>query len=180
MWAVLWNLWKRGYTTPITQDFEFTWGTQGMDMWDRHSIFHNAGVVTNPTDGSPFYKALYMKNSPILAPAVDKKWASHNYFELIKESYKGIRPAPGYPACPDHLEKETIWKLLDVEKAIGVKLTESLAMWPASSVSGYYFANEKSKYFGLGNINEDQLKDYAERKNIDLEKARKWLSPNLN
>tara|TARA_B110000977_G_scaffold89984_1_gene119504 strand:- start:580 stop:3255 length:2676 start_codon:yes stop_codon:yes gene_type:complete len=100
--------------------------------------------------------------------------------ELIKESYKGIRPAPGYPACPDHLEKETIWKLLDVEKSIGVKLTESLAMWPASSVSGYYFANEKSKYFGLGNINEDQLKDYAERKNIDLEKARKWLSPNLN
>ena len=100
--------------------------------------------------------------------------------ELIKESYKGIRPAPGYPACPDHLEKETIWKLLDVENAIGVKLTESLAMWPASSVSGYYFANEKSKYFGLGNINEDQLLDYAKRKNIDLEKARKWLSPNLN
>ena len=100
--------------------------------------------------------------------------------ELIKESYKGIRPAPGYPACPDHLEKETIWKLLDVEKSIGVKLTESLAMWPASSVSGYYFANEKSKYFGLGNINEDQLEDYAKRRNIDIEKARKWLSPNLN
>jgi 5-methyltetrahydrofolate--homocysteine methyltransferase len=100
--------------------------------------------------------------------------------ELIKESYKGIRPAPGYPACPDHLEKETIWKLLDVENAIGVKLTESLAMWPASSVSGYYFANENSKYFGLGNINEDQLIDYAKRRNIDLEKARKWLSPNLN
>ena len=100
--------------------------------------------------------------------------------ELIKESYKGIRPAPGYPACPDHLEKETIWKLLDVENAIGVKLTESLAMWPASSVSGYYFANEKSKYFGLGNINDDQLIDYAKRKNIDIEKARKWLSPNLN
>ena len=100
--------------------------------------------------------------------------------ELIKESYKGIRPAPGYPACPDHLEKETIWKLLDVEKAIGVKLTESLAMWPASSVSGYYFSNEKSKYFGLGNINEDQLIDYAKRRKIELEKARKWLSPNLN
>jgi len=100
--------------------------------------------------------------------------------ELIKESYKGIRPAPGYPACPDHLEKATIWKLLDVEKAIGVKLTESLAMWPASSVSGYYFANEKSKYFGLGNINEDQLVDYAKRRKIDLETARKWLSPNLN
>ena len=114
-----------------------------------------------------------------------KKWGYDkgeklNNRELIKESYKGIRPAPGYPACPDHLEKETIWKLLDVEKAIGVKLTESLAMWPASSVSGYYFANEKSKYFGLGNINEDQLIDYSKRRNIDLEKARKWLSPNLN
>ncbi|MAU63781.1 MAG: methionine synthase [Flavobacteriaceae bacterium] len=100
--------------------------------------------------------------------------------ELIKESYKGIRPAPGYPACPDHLEKETIWKLLDVEKSIGVKLTESLAMWPASSVSGYYFAHDQSKYFGLGNINEDQLESYAKRRNIDLKKARKWLSPNLN
>ncbi|SUZ58800.1 uncharacterized protein METZ01_LOCUS11654 [marine metagenome] len=100
--------------------------------------------------------------------------------ELIKESYKGIRPAPGYPACPDHLEKTTIWELLDVEKTIGVKLTENKAMWPASSISGYYFGNEKSKYFGLGNINEDQLKDYSKRRNISLEKARKWLSPNLN
>lgn len=100
--------------------------------------------------------------------------------ELIKESYKGIRPAPGYPACPDHLEKNTIWELLDVEKKIGVKLTENKAMWPASSISGYYFGNEKSKYFGLGNINEDQLKDYSKRRNISLEKARKWLSPNLN
>ena len=100
--------------------------------------------------------------------------------ELIKESYQGIRPAPGYPACPDHLEKTSIWKLLNVEEAIGVKLTESLAMWPASSVSGYYFASNKSKYFGLGNINQDQLVDYAERRNISVEKAQKWLSPNLN
>ena len=100
--------------------------------------------------------------------------------ELIKESYQGIRPAPGYPACPDHLEKTSIWELLNVEKAIGVKLTESLAMWPASSVSGYYFASNKSKYFGLGNINQDQLVDYAERRNIPVEKAQKWLSPNLN
>jgi 5-methyltetrahydrofolate--homocysteine methyltransferase len=100
--------------------------------------------------------------------------------ELIKESYQGIRPAPGYPACPDHLEKTSIWELLNVEKAIGVKLTESLAMWPASSVSGYYFASNKSKYFGLGNINQDQLVDYAERRNISVEKAQKWLSPNLN
>ena len=100
--------------------------------------------------------------------------------ELIKESYQGIRPAPGYPACPDHLEKTSIWQLLNVEEAIGVKLTESLAMWPASSVSGYYFASNKSKYFGLGNINQDQLVDYAKRRNISVEKAQKWLSPNLN
>ena len=100
--------------------------------------------------------------------------------ELIKESYQGIRPAPGYPACPDHLEKTSIWELLNVEEAIGVKLTESLAMWPASSVSGYYFASNKSKYFGLGNINQDQLVDYAKRRNISVEKAQKWLSPNLN
>ena len=77
--------------------------------------------------------------------------------ELIKESYNGIRPAPGYPACPDHLEKETIWELLDVEKIIGVKLTESMAMWPAAAVSGYYFGNPESKYFGLGKITEDQV-----------------------
>ncbi|MET2986001.1 methionine synthase [Aureibaculum conchae] len=99
--------------------------------------------------------------------------------ELIKESYKGIRPAPGYPACPDHLEKKTIWKLLNVEESIGMKLTDSLAMWPASSVSGYYFGNEEAKYFGLGKIKEDQLIDYAERRNISLDEARKWLNPNL-
>ncbi|MDP5199299.1 methionine synthase [Flavobacterium sp. DG2-3] len=99
--------------------------------------------------------------------------------ELIKESYKGIRPAPGYPACPDHLEKPTIWKLLDVEKQTGVKLTESMAMWPASSVSGYYFGNPKSRYFGLGKIKEDQVTDYAKRRNVPLEYAQKWLNPNI-
>ncbi len=97
--------------------------------------------------------------------------------DLIKESYKGIRPAPGYPACPDHLEKETIWSLLDVEKIIGVTLTESLAMWPAAAVSGYYFGNPEAKYFGLGKITDDQLTDYAVRKGITKEKARKWLHP---
>ncbi|WP_298317756.1 methionine synthase [uncultured Aquimarina sp.] len=99
--------------------------------------------------------------------------------ELIKESYKGIRPAPGYPACPDHLEKLTIWELLQVNERIGVELTESLAMWPAASVSGYYFANPEARYFGLGKIKEDQVKDFAQRKNIDLEYAKKWLNPNL-
>ena len=100
--------------------------------------------------------------------------------DLIKESYKGIRPAPGYPACPDHLEKPTIWKLLQVEEKIGVKLTESMAMWPASSVSGYYFANPESKYFGLGKIKADQVADYAKRRNITTEEATKWLSPNIS
>ncbi|GAA3596840.1 methionine synthase [Flavivirga amylovorans] len=99
--------------------------------------------------------------------------------ELIKETYKGIRPAPGYPACPDHLEKETIWELLDVEKLIGVTLTESLAMWPAAAVSGYYFGNPEAKYFGLGKITDDQVTDYANRKGIEKDKARKWLHPNL-
>ena len=99
--------------------------------------------------------------------------------ELIKESYKGIRPAPGYPACPDHLEKETIWNLLDVENRIGVTLTESLAMWPAAAVSGYYFANQEAKYFGLGKITDDQVTDFATRKGITKEKARKWLHPTI-
>ena len=99
--------------------------------------------------------------------------------DLIEEKYKGIRPAPGYPACPDHLEKPTIWKLLNVEQEIGVKLTESMAMWPASSVSGYYFGNPESKYFGLGKIKEDQVIDYSKRRNISTEVATKWLNPNI-
>ena len=99
--------------------------------------------------------------------------------DLIAERYRGIRPAPGYPACPDHLEKLTIWEILQVEENIGVKLTENLAMWPAASVSGYYFGNSAARYFGLGKIREDQLKDYAQRKGMDLEEARKWLRPNL-
>ena len=100
--------------------------------------------------------------------------------DLIKEKYVGIRPAPGYPACPDHLEKNTIWKLLKVEEKIGVKLTESLAMWPAASVSGYYFAHPNSKYFGLGKIDKDQVKDYSKRRKIGFKKASKWLNPNIN
>ena len=102
-----------------------------------------------------------------------------NNNQLITEKYKGIRPAPGYPACPDHLEKNIIWDLLDVEKNIGMKLTESLAMWPASSVSGYYFSNPESKYFGLGKIDKDQLEDYAKRRKISIQLAEKWLNPIL-
>ena len=99
---------------------------------------------------------------------------------LIREKYQGIRPAPGYPACPDHTEKSKLFKILDPEGKTGIKLTESFAMYPASSVSGFYFAHPDSKYFGLGAIAKDQVEDYAERKGYDLKKMEKWLSPNLN
>ncbi len=100
--------------------------------------------------------------------------------QLIKEEYLGIRPAPGYPACPDHTEKYKLFELLGGEKATGIHLTESLAMYPASSVCGWYLANPSSKYFGVGKINEDQLNDYAQRKGMPLEVAKKWLSPILD
>lgn len=99
--------------------------------------------------------------------------------ELIKESYVGIRPAPGYPACPDHLEKLTLWELMEVKEKIGVELTDSLAMWPAASVSGYYFGNPEARYFGVGKIKEDQVADFAARKGIPLEEATRWLAPNI-
>ena len=100
--------------------------------------------------------------------------------ELIKESYQGIRPAPGYPACPDHTEKRLLFDLLDSEAQIGVKLTESYAMYPAASVSGIYYAHPASKYFGLGKIEKDQVEDYAARKGLSIEEMEKWLAPNLN
>ena len=99
--------------------------------------------------------------------------------ELIKEKYRGIRPAPGYPACPDHTEKITLFKQLDTENKIGVKLTDSMAMYPAASVSGFYYAHEKSKYFGLGKIQKDQVKSIAERKGMEVDKMERWLSSNM-
>ncbi len=103
-----------------------------------------------------------------------------SYGDLIKEAYRGIRPAPGYPSCPDHTEKATLWKLLDAQKNIGAKLTENYAIYPASSVAGLYFAHQEAKYFHLGQINRDQVEDYAKRKNVTVEEAEKWLRPNLN
>jgi 5-methyltetrahydrofolate--homocysteine methyltransferase len=99
--------------------------------------------------------------------------------ELIAEGYRGIRPAPGYPACPDHTEKGTIWRLLEVEKNTGMKITESFAMWPGSSVSGIYFAHPESRYFSLGKIGKDQVEDYAVRKGWTVEEVERWLGPNL-
>ena len=100
--------------------------------------------------------------------------------ELIAEKYQGIRPAPGYPACPEHTEKRTLFDLLDAEARIGIHLTESFAMYPASSVSGWYFAHPDSRYFALGKIAKDQVEDYAARKGMSVEEAEKWLSPVLN
>jgi 5-methyltetrahydrofolate--homocysteine methyltransferase len=100
--------------------------------------------------------------------------------DLIREKYRGIRPAPGYPACPDHTEKGTIWRLLDVEAKTGMRLTESFAMWPGSSVSGLYFAHPESRYFVLGKIDRDQVEDYSRRKGMSVEEVERWLSPNLN
>jgi len=100
--------------------------------------------------------------------------------ELIKEQYQGIRPAPGYPACPDHTEKTTLFELLQAERNAGMQLTESLAMLPAASVSGFYFSHPQSRYFGLGKISKDQVVDYAERKGMPLEEAERWLGPNIN
>ena len=100
--------------------------------------------------------------------------------ELIQEKYRGIRPAAGYPACPDHTEKGTLWSLLSVEHNTGMKITESFAMWPGSSVSGLYFAHPESKYFSLGKIGRDQIDDYARRKGMSVAEAERWLGPNLN
>ena len=100
--------------------------------------------------------------------------------ELISEKYQGIRPAPGYPACPDHTEKKALFELLQAEEKLGIQLTESFAMYPASSVSGFYFSNPESKYFPIGKIAKDQVVDYANRKGMSLELTEKWLAPVLN
>ena len=100
--------------------------------------------------------------------------------DLISEKYQGIRPAPGYPACPEHTEKKTLFEILDAEKNTGMMLTESYSMYPAASVSGWYFSHPESRYFGLGQISKDQVEDYAERKGMNIEEAERWLAPSLN
>jgi len=99
--------------------------------------------------------------------------------DLIAEKYRGIRPAPGYTACPDHTEKLKIFELLDAEKKIGVSLTESMAMNPNATVSGYYFAHPDAKYFSVGKVQDDQILDYARRKDMSKEKVLKWLRSNI-
>jgi len=100
--------------------------------------------------------------------------------QLIDEAYRGIRPAPGYPACPDHTEKGLLWSLLDVEKNAGISLTESFAMWPGASVSGFYFAHPDSKYFAVGKLDRDQVAELAARKGATVAEMERWLGPWLN
>jgi 5-methyltetrahydrofolate--homocysteine methyltransferase len=108
--------------------------------------------------------------------AVDEKLDND---ALVREEYKGVRPAPGYPACPDHTEKELLFKLIEATRNTDVKLTESFAMWPAAAVSGFYFAHPESQYFAVGNLGKDQVEDYARRKQMNLATLERWLSPNL-
>lgn len=124
-----------------------------------------------------FAELLHKKTRTDYWGFVSEEQLSHE--QLIKEEYMGIRPAPGYPACPDHTEKYKLFDLLGGQEATGIYLTESLAMYPAASVCGWYFANPESKYFGVGKIEKDQLNDYAKRKNISLEEATRWLRPIL-
>jgi len=100
--------------------------------------------------------------------------------QLIAEAYRGIRPAAGYPACPDHTEKQTLWDVLRAESLTGIRLTESFAMWPGSSVSGLYFAHPEAKYFGVGKLERDQVVDLARRKRMELQECERWLRPYLN
>ena len=100
--------------------------------------------------------------------------------DLIQEKYLGIRPAPGYPACPDHSEKAKLWQLLDVEKHTGIKLTENFAMDPAASVSGWYFAHPKAQYFNVGKITQEQIEDYAKRKSFSVDEVERLLATNLD
>jgi 5-methyltetrahydrofolate--homocysteine methyltransferase len=109
-------------------------------------------------------------------------YAAHEALDasaLIREEYHGIRPAPGYPACPDHTEKAVLWKLLDAERGAGIRLTESFAMFPTAAVSGWYFSHPQAHYFGVGQIDRDQVASYAQRKGMTLEETERWLAPNL-
>jgi 5-methyltetrahydrofolate--homocysteine methyltransferase len=118
----------------------------------------------------------------MLHERVRREWGVHESLtkeDLIEEKYTGIRPAAGYPSCPDHTEKNTLWQLLDVEKRAGITLTESYAMWPASSVSGLYFSHPDARYFAVDQITRDQVEDYAKRKGWPLSTAERWLAPNL-
>lgn len=159
--------------------------TAGLGMESKLSEFQSAGDDYNDILLKALADRLAEAAAEYVHQLVRKKYWGYAEEEnldndsLIRESYLGIRPAPGYPACPEHSEKETIARILDLEKSIGITLTSSYAMYPTSSVSGFYFGHPESKYFGLGKIAQDQVASYAERKGISLEQAERLLSPNL-
>jgi len=174
------------YLHPEKQDYLGCFAvTAGLGMESKLAEFQEAGDDYNDI----LFKALADRLAEAAAEYVHELvrkdywgYANEEHLDndsLIREEYLGIRPAPGYPACPEHSEKETISRLLDLERSIGITLTSSYAMYPTSSVSGFYFAHPDSKYFGLGKIAEDQVASYAERKGITLEQAERLLSPNL-
>ena len=159
--------------------------TAGSGIEDLSSEYENKNDDYNSilvkSIGDRFAEGL----AEMLHASVRKKYWGYNPKEslknsdLISEKYIGIRPAPGYPACPDHTEKETLFSLLNVKENLKIKLTESYAMSPASSVSGLYFSNPMSSYFGVGKIYKDQIEDYAKRKGLGVDLIEKWLGPNL-
>jgi 5-methyltetrahydrofolate--homocysteine methyltransferase len=177
------------FVAPLTSDKKDYIGsfvcTAGLGIEKQLAIFEKDHDDYN----SIMLKAIADRLAEALTEYMHKKirkeiwgYASDEVFEnedLIKEEYKGIRPAPGYTACPDHTEKLKIFELLDAKKRIGVSLTESMAMNPASTVSGYYFAHPKAKYFSVGKVQDDQIGDYAKRKNMSIENLEKWLRSNI-
>jgi 5-methyltetrahydrofolate--homocysteine methyltransferase len=163
--------------------FVVTAGVEEVRIADR---FERA----NDDYGSILVKALADRLAEAFAERMHQRvrkefwaYAPHESFageDLIREEYRGIRPAPGYPAQPDHTEKGTLFRLLEAERRIGVRLTESFAMWPASSVSGLYVAHPDAHYFGVAKVERDQVEDYAARKGMSVPEVERWLSPVLN
>ena len=146
---------------------------------EQHSQNHSVSVPAEFADrlAEAFAEKLHeLVRKEYWAYDKDEKLSNE---ELIKEEYRGIRPAPGYPACPDHTEKYKLFDLLKAKDIAGIQLTESLAMYPAASVCGWYFSHPESKYFGVGKINKDQVEDYAKRKNMPLDDIERWLMPIL-
>ena len=183
------NLCLSDFVAPLGQDIDYVGAfavTTGLGIETKLAEFEKDHDDYN----SIMLKALADRLAEAFAEYLHEKvrtdywgYAPDEHFsneELISEKYQGIRPAPGYPACPDHTEKIRLFELLEVEKHTGISLTESLAMYPASSVSGFYFSHPKSSYFGLGKIAKDQVVDYADRKGMTVEEIEKWLSPVLN